>query len=73
MTPEQLAALSPEDLDALRVAVAVEQERRRDIEAIPAEIERLNRRYERAKGPSGPAWPELPDAVKAYKARNPDA
>lgn len=71
MTPDQLAALSDTDLDQLRVDVITEQERRRDIEGIPAEIERLTARYNGAKGATGPDWPELPAAVNAFKSRNP--
>lgn len=71
MTPEQIAVLSDDDLDALRRNVVTEQERRRDRETIPAEIERLNARYARVKGPAGPEWPELPQALDAYRKRNP--
>lgn len=38
MTPEELAALTDEDLDALRVAVLTEEERRRDLANLPERI-----------------------------------
>lgn len=57
MTPEQLAALSDQALDTLRVDVITEQERRRDLVALPAEIQRLNARLERAKRPTPPGPP----------------
>lgn len=72
MTPQELATLSDADLDALRVSVAIEQERRRDLEVIPEQIEQLTGRYNRARAAGGPEWPELPQAVAAFKGRNTD-
>lgn len=70
LTMEQLAALNPEDLEALHVATLTEQERRRDVEVIPDQIEHLTQRYNQARGPR---WDELPAAIQAYRNRHPHA
>lgn len=50
MTVVDLAPFADGDLDALRVAVLNEQERRRDVAHLPTQIEQLSARYRRAAG-----------------------
>lgn len=68
MTPEQIAALTSAELETLRTNVLAEQEKRRNAEAIPTEIERLNAQY---TSTGAPAWPELTQAIEARKRRRP--
>lgn len=49
-----LTTYTADDLDKLRRDVLTEQERRRDAEVIPDQIERLSARYLRATGQGEP-------------------
>ena len=67
MTPEQLRTLTNADLDALRIDVLTEQERRARIESTPGTIEALNRDYLDAEGTEpGQAWRQPAGAHDAY-------
>lgn len=50
-----LTTLTEEELDVLRVQVAAEFERRRDLVYLPLEIERLSAKFSRAEKASRPA------------------
>ncbi len=54
MTPEQLRALTDDDLDALRIAVLTEQERRYKIENAPAQMEAVATDYAAAVADDDP-------------------
>lgn len=47
-----LSTFTAEELDSLRQRVINEQERRQDLENLPGEIQQLNERLARAKGPT---------------------
>ena len=64
-----LTEYTDEDLDALRVAVLTEQERRAVLASAPAQAEALNRRYAEAIGRQpGDPWVQPTGAHDAYGA-----
>ena len=64
-----LKALTDEDLDGLRVGVAVEQERRANLAAIPEQIEQLAKVYREGGGDEQALTAALtPEQVAALEA-----
>lgn len=67
MTPETLKAMSDAELDALTLALSAEQERRRQIKAIPEKIDALAANYLTAEGITpGQDWVQPTGAHDAY-------